>query len=174
MAPISRERVIRHLGQAEGYLLLDMPQRALEILQARADWPGHPFEAAFLTGEALRSLGRYREAVKPLEIAVALQPRNVGVAISLGWCYKRTHHLAQAIDALERVKKYNPKEALLSYNLACYWSLAGNRAKAVTELQTAIELDPSLRLKIADEPDFDGIRDEPGFERLATGRAPRA
>ena len=79
-----------------------------------------------LTGEALRVLGRYRDALKPLEVAASLRPGDVGVAIALGWCYKRTHRLAQAIDALGRAVRHNPDEALLHYNLSCYWSLAGN------------------------------------------------
>ncbi len=40
--------------------------------------------------------------------------------------------------------------ALLHYNLACYWSLAGNSSKALDELSTALELDPDLRSLIAD------------------------
>jgi tetratricopeptide (TPR) repeat protein len=75
----------------------------------------------------LRSLKRYREALKPLEVAAALRPAEIRVAIALGWCYKRTHRLAQAIDALERACRHNPDApGLLHYNLACYWSLAGN------------------------------------------------
>ena len=55
------------------------------------------FEASYLMGEALRALERYREALKPLEVAAALRPDEVHVALALGWCYKRTHRLAQAI-----------------------------------------------------------------------------
>ena len=56
------------------------------------------FEANFLKGEALRCLDRYREALKPLEIAASLRPSDTRVALALGWCYKRTNRLAQAID----------------------------------------------------------------------------
>ena len=43
---------------------------------------------------------------------------------------------------------------MLHYNLACYWSLAGNTARALDELGECLELDPKLRSIIADEPDF--------------------
>jgi tetratricopeptide (TPR) repeat protein len=175
MSRIIRDRIKRQLDEAEGYLMLSLPQRALEILQNRSDWATMQFEASFLMGEALRSLERYREALKPLEVAAALRPAEIGVAIALGWCYKRTHRLAQAIDALERAGRHNPSPpGLLHYNLACYWSLAGNAAKALDELAAALDLDPDLRNLIADETDFDQLRGNPEFERLTVGPAPLA
>jgi len=174
MAGITHDRIVRQLAAAEGFLELDLPHRALEILQSRADWATMQFEASFLTGEALRVLERYREALKPLEVAASLQPGDKRVAIALGWCYKRTHRLAQAIDALERAVRENPDEALLHYNLACYWSLAGNWAKSLDELSAALELEPELRELIAGESDFDALRGNPDFERLTVGPAPLA
>lgn len=174
MARLFRDRIQRQLDAAEGYLMLNLPGRALEILEGRSDWATMQFEASFLTGEALRSLERYREALRPLELAARIRPTDVSLAIALGWCYKRTHRLAQAIDALERAGRANPDEPLLHYNLACYWSLAGNAPKALDELTVALDLDPELRSLIPDESDFDSLRGNPAFERLAVGPAPLA
>jgi tetratricopeptide (TPR) repeat protein len=132
------------------------------------------FEACLLKGEALRSLNRFRDALRSLEIAAALRPGDARVALALGWCYKRTNRLAQAIDSLEQALRAHPDDALLHYNLACYWTLAANAVKALHELSTAIELDPDLRARLSDESDFDGLRGNPNFERLATGRAHQA
>ncbi|MFO0907618.1 MAG: tetratricopeptide repeat protein [Isosphaeraceae bacterium] len=174
MGRIFRDRIKRQLDEAEGYLMLDLPLRALEIIERRADWATMQFEASYLMGEALRSLERYRDALKPLEVAAKLRPNDVGVALALGWCYKRTHRLAQAIDALERAVRADPDVALLHYNLACYWSLASNVSKALDELAVALDLDPNLRSLIADETDFDQLRGNPEFERLTVGPAPLA
>ena len=174
MSRIIRDRIQRRLGEAEGYLMLDLPGKALEILQARSEWATMRFEANALTGEALRALGRYREALRPLEQAAALKPGDVGVAIALGWCYKRTHRLAQAIDALGKASRENPDVPLLHYNLACYWSLAANASKALDELAVALELEPDLVALIPEESDFDTLRGDPDFERLTAGRAPSA
>ena len=174
MSQIFRDRIQRHLGEAEGYLMLNLPARALEILEQRSDWATMQFEASLLAGEALRALGRFRDALKPLEIAAKLRPADVAVAIALGWCYKRTHRLAQAIDALERAQRHNPEHALLHYNLACYWSLAGNAAKALDELSVALELEPELRSLIHEETDFNPLRGNPEFERLTVGPSPLA
>jgi tetratricopeptide (TPR) repeat protein len=174
MSRIIRDRIKRQLDEAEGYLMLNLPTRALEILERRADWATMQFEASFLAGEALRTLGHYREALKPLEIAARLRPADKDVAIALGWCYKRTHRLAQAIDALAHAVRHNPEVPLLHYNLACYWSLASNVGKALDALSTALDLDPGLRGLIAEEPDFDRLRGNPEFERLTVGPAPLA
>ena len=172
MSRISRDRIRRLLDEAEGYLMLDLPRRSLQILGSRPDWSTMQFEANLLKGEALRCLDRYREALKPLEIAASLRPGDKRVALALGWCYKRTNRLAQAIDSLERRCAQNPYESLLHYNLACYWSLAGNGPKALDALSTALDLDPDLRSLIAEEQDFDRLRGHPEFDRLIMGPAP--
>jgi tetratricopeptide (TPR) repeat protein len=165
------DRIKRQLSEAEGYLMLNLPGKALEILQSRSDWPTMQFESSSLIGETLRVLGRYRDALKPLEVAASLRPGDVGVAIALGWCYKRTHRLAQAIDALGRAVRHNPEVALLHYNLSCYWSLAGNPVMSLQKLTDALELDPDLRTLIPNESDFDAVRGNPDFDRLAADPA---
>ncbi len=166
MSQIIVDRIKRQLAAAEGYLALNLPDRALEILQDRSEWATMQFEASFLTGETLRVLGRYRDALKPLEVAASLRPGDIAVAISLGWCYKRTHRLAQAIDSLARALRDHPVEPLLHYNLACYWSLANNPRKALESLSAALALSPDIRSMIGEESDFDSIRDNPDFARL--------
>ena len=46
--------------------------------------------------------------------------------MTMAWCYKRTNQLPRAITSMERAYRINPKEAVILYNLSCYWSLAGN------------------------------------------------
>jgi tetratricopeptide (TPR) repeat protein len=164
-----RERGLRKLDEVEGYLLLDMPAKALELLESRPEWPGCQFEASLLQGETFRALGRYREALGPLQVAANLRPGHLGVAIALGWCFKRTNRLAQAIDALEQALRENPDESILHYNLACYWSLAGNADRAIRELGQAVDLDPDYLAQLESETDFDPIRTHPDFHRFQNG-----
>ena len=53
------------------------------------------------------------------------EPENVRAWLALGWCHKRTGRIDLAIDALEAARNADPDEPLILYNLACYWSLAG-------------------------------------------------
>ncbi|APW59802.1 TPR end-of-group domain-containing protein [Paludisphaera borealis] len=166
MSSTTPTRIRRQLEEAEGYLMLEMPSYALGILESRSEWPTMPFEASFLKGEALRCLDRYREALISLEVAAALRPDDIAVALAQGWCYKRTNRLAQAVDSLERAARHEPENALIHYNLACYWSLASNASKALEELTVALRLKPELRRLIPDESDFNTLRGNSTFERL--------
>jgi tetratricopeptide (TPR) repeat protein len=166
MDPRTREHLLRKLDEAEGYVLLELPANALEILDAEADWSPFRFESSYLRGEALRALGNYRAALDSLEAAVKWQPTDVALAVSLGWCYKRTHRLAQAIDSLLRALAEHDDEPILHYNLACYWSLAGNKPKAVEALANALRLSADFAERIETEADFDPIRDLPEFQVL--------
>jgi hypothetical protein len=41
------------------------------------------------------------------------------------------------------------------------------------ELRSALELEPDLRNRLGDEPDFHQLRGNPDFDRLLMGSAPR-
>lgn len=172
MSQNAGDPVRRKLHEAEGYLELDLPRYSLQILESRAEWPGLQFEACLIRGECLRRLDRCREAILPLELAANLRPGDTRVALALGWCYKRTNRLAQAIDSLDRARRHDPENALLHYNLACYWSLVDDPGRALENLRSALKLEPELRRLIADESDFERLRGNPEFDRLIPGRAP--
>lgn len=162
----NRIRLQRILREVEGYLELEMPQTALELLN-RIQEPGtFRGQQLYLTGEALRSLERYSDAIAPLEQAADLQPSNLRIWLALGWCQKRVGRLDLAIEALERAEEVAPDEAVVPYNLACYWSLAGKKQQALSYLSRAFAIDPEFRERIHEEPDFDPIRSDPEFRAL--------
>ena len=72
-----------------------------------------------------------------------------------------------AIEALEQALEHAPHEAIIHYNLACYWALVGNKDRAIEYLAQSFEFDPDYRDLVAAESDFDAIRDDPDF-RMAT------
>lgn len=152
--------------QAEGYLELGMAQHALDVLARVGDPETLPGHGLYLTGEALRSLGRFREAIEPLTRASQADPGNIHIWLALGWCYKRVSRIDLAIESLEEALSAEPNDALVNYNLACYWAVANSKRQALGYLQKALDLDDHYRALIADEPDFDPIRTDPGFQAL--------
>jgi hypothetical protein len=56
---------------------------------------------------------------------------------------------------------------VVQYNLACYWSLAGGKRRALDYLARALALDSRYRDMVHDERDFDPIRSDPEFQALA-------
>lgn len=174
---VTNDLTWRRLSEAEGFLTLGLPQKTLTILDSRTNWSSMPFEANLLAGLAYRELGEYHKAILFLEKSARFQPGNSDVAMALGWCYKRTNRLAQAIDSLTRAIRINRDEPILHYNLACYWSLAGHVSNAVEHLQTAVRLHPDMVQMVASEPDFDPIRTDPVFQaliQLESGTPPKS
>lgn len=162
----NRIRIQRTLKEAEGYLELNMPQTSLDLLSRLTDPGTFRGQQLYWTGEALRALERYTEAIVALEQAADLLPSNLHVWLALGWCRKRTARLDLAIAALERAEEASPEEAVVHYNLACYWSLAGKKQRALAYLARAISIDANYRDLLLDERDFDPIRSEPEFRAL--------
>ncbi|NIL98922.1 MAG: tetratricopeptide repeat protein [Planctomycetales bacterium] len=161
-----RQRQQRLLRQAEGYLELGMYEHALasvKQLEGGDQLDGHAY---YLKGEALRWLTRYRESLVELHRAAELVPEAVHVWLAMGWCYKRAGRLDLAIESLEEALAYEPGEALLHYNLACYWSLHGEKNRALEYLGTALDMDTDYLELINDEPDFDPLRNDPDFLAL--------
>lgn len=166
MSLADRVRVQQSLRRAEGYLEIGMSQHALDSLEAvrepgtlRARW-------RLLTGFALRSLGRYADAIPALVEAADDSPEDIRIFLALGWCYKRVDRIDLAIESLERAQEAAPDDALVAYNLACYWSLAGNKGHVLDHLARALELAPDYRDMIPKEADFDRFRDDADFQSL--------
>ncbi|MGQ9914099.1 MAG: TPR end-of-group domain-containing protein [Thermogutta sp.] len=164
----SRENIIRSkiLREAEGYLGLGMPEHALRTLDRlvpdKTDWV-----PPLLRGEALRDLGRFAEAVPYLEEVVRLRPDRLEAYVALGWCHKRLGRVDLACADLEAALLQNPEDALVLYNLSCYYSLSHRVENAIECLRRALELEPEYRFLIPQESDFDPIREDPRFRAVA-------
>jgi tetratricopeptide (TPR) repeat protein len=167
MVSVNRIRRQQILRAAEGYLELAMPQHALDSL-GRLTAEEVNSLSLHLQGEAFRALGRFQDAIAPLAHAAKDSPGDIHIWLSLGWCYKRIGRLDMAIESLEEALEADPNEAIIHYNLACYWSLAGNRRRALSFLTQAFEIDPNYRDRVANEPDFDPLRNDPAFRSLTS------
>jgi tetratricopeptide (TPR) repeat protein len=187
-----RERQ-RKLEAACGYLELNMPEHALRELGRIADPESIPLDFHRLRGEGLRALNRFDDALDAYRRALAIDSEDIGVLAGMAWCYKRIGQLDKAIEAMEQAYQSHPKELIVLYNLACYFSLAGEKAQALSWLGRALRmesslrkqqsegergllpggighLEPSLRERIAEEPDFDPLRNDPDFQYLTGSR----
>lgn len=182
VAQYERVQRRRAISEAEGYLDLalgladqwplparlrdQLAERAISALAQASGTRGTQAHRLYLTGLAYRIMERYDEAIPPLQAAADLDPRCVPVWLALGWCYKRVHRLDEAIRALEHALVAGRSEAIVHYNLACYWSLAGRPEQAIPYLARSFDLDPRYRELVASEVDFDPIRDLPDFQAV--------
>jgi hypothetical protein len=69
---------------------------------------------------------------------------------------------------LEEALAVAPEEAIVHYNLACYFSLAGNKGRALAHLAEALSIDPTFRDRIGEESDFNAIRSDADFQALTS------
>lgn len=184
MSAIDRLHRQQLMREAEGYLDLalifgdhwtlpadvrdQLAQRALTTLDRLGESAAYGPQVQLLKGQALRMMERYGEALAPLTSAAEFEPDNIDTWLALGWCYKRTGRLDLAIQSLEEALEHEPGSAIIHYNLACYWTLAKNKRKALTYLSQALALDSSYRNLIDDEHDFDAIRSDPAFLALTS------
>jgi tetratricopeptide (TPR) repeat protein len=158
----------RRLRAASGYLDLEMPTHALRALDGIAHPNATPFEFYHFRGQALRMAGRFDEALDALSRARDERPDDLDVLMAMAWCFKRTDQLPRAISAMEEAYRAHPRVAVVLYNIACYYSLAGEKAQALSWLGRALRMKADLRKLIADESDFDSLRNDPDFIYLTT------
>ncbi len=184
MSDYSRLRRQQLVREAEGYLDImtgvsdqfelsptirdRLGVKALSVLTRLEPTSGQRSHALFLAGQVYRAMQRFQDAIGPLKESVALQHENIHVWLALGWCYKRIQRMDLAIEALEQALEIDPAEAIIHYNLACYWSLAGNVKHSVMYLAQAFELDPNYRELVHSESDFNPIRKHPYFQALTS------
>jgi len=174
-----RQQLVR---EAEGYLELvgvledqwplpgeireRLVGRCLAVIERLGDAAALSPQIQLIKGQALRALGRYKDALEPLAAAAGADPQNIDTWLALGWCHKRVGRLDLAIESLEEALDLEPGSALVNYNLACYWSLARNKRQALAYLSHALTLDSSFRYLIDGERDFDPLRDDADFQAL--------
>jgi tetratricopeptide (TPR) repeat protein len=184
MTAYSRIRRQQLLQEAEGYLDLVLvlgenwplsppardrvARRALNTLSRLGESDASHHHALYLKGQAYKVLGQYQDAIEPLRQAVDLDPDNIHIHLSLAWCYKRVGKLDLAIQSLEDALDADRTEGIIHYNLACYWSLARNVGLTLAYLAQAFEMDANYRDMVADEPDFDPVRNHPEFVALTS------
>ena len=162
-SPTRRQKM---LAAAEGYIDLGMYTHALATLREVGDPGEDSAEFNFLRGDALRHLERHDEALVAFQQALEEDPEDIDLLMAMAWCYKRTDQLSRAIAATEQAYRIAPKQAVLLYNLSCYWTLAGDKTQALSWLGRALRMDGSLRRLIDDETDFDSLRNDSDFQLI--------
>ena len=164
----SHDRIRRQqlVVQAEGYLELGMPRHALDVLARYGDPESLPDHALYLQGESLRALGQFREAVEPLSRAAQGNPDRHPHLAGAGLVPQADRPDRPGHRIVGRSAGREPNDALVHYNLACYWSVANNKRQALAYLSRLFDLKDHYRSLVGPEPDFDAIRSDPAFQAL--------
>jgi tetratricopeptide (TPR) repeat protein len=71
--------------------------------------------------------------------------------------------MSQSLLALDESPSW---QSIAIYNLACFYALSGEKAKAIEDLKEALRLNPTLMDWSKQDPDFDSIREDPKFSAI--------
>jgi len=156
----------RRISAAEGFLTLNMPDHALRELGSIYDVGDERFRASMLRGEALLLKNEQQRALDAFREAHVEKPTDLMALMRMAWCFKRTDQIHRAIDAMKLAYQFHKDVPVVLYNLACYYSLAGEKDDALSWLGRAFRMDRELLKLIPNETDFDPLRDDADFQHL--------
>lgn len=100
------------------------------------------------------------ELQRLLSIQMAYQALYKAMAL------KEKGDLPGAIRELEGAKQVCPGVAYLHYDLACYYSLSGEKSKALEELEKALSIAPEYKKMAIEDKDLNTVKGEAKFQVL--------
>ncbi len=101
-----------------------------------------------------------------LEGILEIYPAYVECLMILGNLYTANGMYEKGLKVDIKLAKLKPGDSLVSYNLACSYSLLGSVNKALESLGKAINLGYNDIRHLENDSDLDGLRDEAGYEML--------
>lgn len=119
-----------------------------------------------LKGQVLYALEQYTEAWQAFDRATTLDPSRWDV------CGMKANSLAKigkfddAIIAINKGLELAPDEPVNIYNRACIYSLKGDKANALADLQKAISMNPYFKESARKDEDFKSLYDDEDFKKL--------
>jgi len=134
-----------HLNAAIGYLGLGMPEDAWNALEeVEAKDRAHPLVLKMRV-EVCRALEKWETMAELSNHLRTIEPDEVGHHLNMSYAVRRFRGEPEAADILSFALCRYYDDALVRYNLACYWCVMGRVEEAREMLETAFKKDKSLR-----------------------------
>lgn len=160
------ESLRRRAAEAEGWLELRCPQKAIEKIQPLLDTPDARPAGLYLRTRALIDQGEHAEALKDLAELRPLGTDPDWVDLTEAWCLKRLGRLEDAVARMEEMIARSHQSAIGHFNLGCYLALLGQKDRAIDEVTLACGLSDDYRKLAVDEEDLASLRGDPRFDEL--------
>jgi tetratricopeptide (TPR) repeat protein len=139
----------------------------VETLLVRADElnpesPEPPFYRALLAERR----GDSEQALVHLEESLSRDPLSLQVLNNKGSVLLGLGRLEEALECFEAILEQDPEYALAHFNRACVLAQRQLADEAVKALEKALRFDAQLKSEVAEDPDFDPIRQSVPFRKL--------
>jgi tetratricopeptide (TPR) repeat protein len=150
--------ILKRLNAAVGYLNLGMPQDAWnELEDIEAKDRARP-EFLKVRVEVCRALKPWEMMAEVSNHLRKIEPDDVGHPLNMSYAVRRFKSEAEAADILSLALRRYYDDALVRYNLACYWCVMGRVEEAREMLETAFKKDKSLRELAETDEDLAALR----------------
>lgn len=139
------------------------------LLDAEERDPTSP-EPPFYLAMICEREGDHEGALAALEESLARDPDSIHTLNNKGSVLMDLGRFDEALGCFEAILERTDVYPLAHYNRACIYALQGKIADAVRALSQASRLEPHFLQDAAEDPDFEGIRHRPSFQKLIRGQ----
>ena len=101
-------------------------------------------------------------------------PRFSDVVELLGGLYTKQGRIADGLKMDRKLVRLRPDNATAHYNLACSLALSRRRTEALRSLEHAITLGYDDYDWMQQDPDLEGLKDHPAFQKLLAKLQPQS
>ena len=150
--------ILKRLNAAVGYLNLGMPQEAWNELEDIEPKERARPEVLKVRVEVCRALKQWEMMAEASNHLRKIEPDEVGHSLNMAYATRRFKSEAEAAEILSMALRRYYDDALVRYNLACYWCVMGRVEEAREMLGTACRRDESLRELAETDEDLVGLR----------------
>ena len=124
--------------------------------------------------QALEFSGKLDEALAQYRTAIAMSPDVTVMRAHEGTCLAKLGRHDEALHILDVIEHIRRSEYVDAYNMAIFRDALGHRDAAFAELSRTFDDNSAWLFSVDVDPKFDGLRDDPRFERLRAGYIPAA
>jgi len=145
-------------GQAAGGDSRGQQSAALVVVRENGGYAG--FNDRYVDLRVDDSPEPIKELARLLKIQHAISRMNEASAFYAQGKYK------EAVEAAKKAVEYGPDNGDAHYDLACFYSLAGEVDNSLKELEIALKLSPNLASLARKDSDLNNIRSDPRYKKL--------
>jgi tetratricopeptide (TPR) repeat protein len=108
----------------------------------------------------LRHLGRYNDAIKSYDEALAIEPDDFWANYKLADVLRYVERYRAALTSYQQAVEIKPDDEYAWYNSACCAALLGNISLATECLESALLINPNFQALLKTDPDLEVIREQ--------------
>lgn len=117
-------------------------------------------------GQICAEMKQFEEASKAFDKATKLDPKRPDVWGMKAGTLAKLGKFDEALVSANKGVELMPASFVGIYNRACIYSLKGDKAKALSDLKKAIEINPSIKQHARTDEDFISLFDDEDFKNL--------